>query len=109
MTARRTTGIRPRCVRARAVRAVRERAGERASRWAEQPKVAETRSVVARVAEGAVQSIAANIGCAPRTLQKWTKPPAWTPGARPGVTTHTAARVKALERDNRELLPEPTR
>ena len=72
-------------VRARAVRMVLDHANEHASRWA------------------AVTSIAAKIGCTPQTLHDWVKKAEVDSGQRAGVPTDTAEKLKALERENREL------
>jgi transposase len=72
-------------VRERAVRLVQEHRGEYPSLWA------------------AVESIAPKIGCVPQTLLEWVKRVEVDAGARPGVTTAEAQRVKELERENREL------
>ena len=72
-------------VRARAVRMVLEHEGEHASRWA------------------AVSSIAAKIGCTAQTLSDWVKKSEIDNGQRAGVPTEVADRLKALERENREL------
>ena len=72
-------------VRARAVRMVRHHEGEHASRWA------------------AVSSIAAKIGCAAQTLHEWVKKAERDSGVRAGVPTDAATKLKALERENREL------
>ena len=72
-------------VRARAVRLVLDHAGEHPSRWA------------------AVSSIAAKIGCTAQTLNEWVKKAEVDSGARAGVPTEVAKRLKALERENREL------
>jgi len=50
-----------------------------------------------------VESIAAKIGCAPQTLHEWTKTADVDAGRKPDVTTDVAARMKALEREVREL------
>jgi transposase-like protein len=72
-------------VRARAVRMVLDHEGDHASRWA------------------AVVSIAAKIGCTPQTLNEWVKRTEVDSGRKPGLTTDMAAKMKALERENREL------
>jgi transposase len=72
-------------VRARAVRMVLDHEAEHASRWA------------------AIVSIAAKIGCTPQTLNEWVKKVEVDSGKRPGVSSELADRLKALERENREL------
>ena len=72
-------------VRERAVRMVQEHRGEYPSLWA------------------AVESIASKIGCVPQTLLIWVKRHEVDSGAREGVTTTEAKRVKELERENKEL------
>ena len=72
-------------VRERAVRMVQEHRGEYPSLWA------------------AVESIAPKIGCVPQTLLGWVQRQEVDTGARPGVTTAEAQRVKELERENKEL------
>ncbi len=71
--------------RARAVRMVLDHEGEHASRWS------------------AVSSIAAKIGCTAQTLHEWVKKAERDTGARAGVATDVATKLKALERENREL------
>src|SRR3984893_12242192 len=71
--------------RTRAVRMVLDHAGEHTSRWA------------------AVTSIAAKIGCTPQTLHDWVKKAEVDGGQRAGVPTDLAEKLKALERENREL------
>jgi transposase len=72
-------------VRERAVRMVQEHCGEYPSLWA------------------AVESIAPKIGCVPQTLLEWVKRSEVDAGARSGVTTADAQRIKDLERENKEL------
>ena len=62
-----------------------EHEGEHASRWA------------------AIGSIAAKIGCTPETLRGWVRQAERDQGKRPGPTTDEQERIKALERENREL------
>ena len=71
--------------RERAVRIVLEHRGEYASPWA------------------AVESIAPKIGCSPHTLHEWVKRHEVDTGRRDGVTTDERERIKALERENKEL------
>ncbi|WP_237174135.1 IS3 family transposase [Paracandidimonas lactea] len=72
-------------VRERAVRLVQEHRDEYRSLWA------------------AVESIAPKIGCTPTTLLDWIKRSEVDSGIRPGVTTEERERLKALEKENREL------
>ena len=51
----------------------------------------------------AVTSIAAKIGCTPQTLHEWVKKAEVDRGQRAGVPTDMADKLKALERENREL------
>ena len=85
MTTRATTNKFSPEVRERAVRMVLEHVGEYPSRWA------------------AVESIAAKIGCAAQTLHEWTKKAEVDGGTRAGVPTDVAEKLRALERENREL------
>jgi transposase-like protein len=84
MTSKTTNKFSPE-VRARAVRMVLDHVGEHPSRWA------------------AVTSIASKIGCTPQTLHDWVKKVEIDSGQRAGVPTEMAAKLKALERENREL------
>ena len=84
MTSKTTNKFSPE-VRTRAVRMVLDHAGEHPSRWA------------------AVTSIAVKIGCTPQTLHDWVKKAEVDSGQRAGVPTDTAEKLRALERENREL------
>ena len=72
-------------VRAPAARMVTEHHGEHASQWA------------------AICSIAAKIGCSAETLRGWVRQAERDQGLREGMTGETRERLKALERENREL------
>jgi transposase-like protein len=48
-------------------------------------------------------SISAKIGCTGQTLNEWVKKSEINAGTRAGVPTDTATKLKALERENREL------
>lgn len=48
-------------------------------------------------------SIATKIGCTPQTLHDWVKKAEIDSGRRGGVPTEMADKLKALERENREL------
>ena len=47
--------------------------------------------------------IAGKIGCTGETLRSWVRRSERDQGLRPGPTTHDVERIKALERENREL------
>ena len=51
----------------------------------------------------AIRSIAAKIGCSGETLRNWVRQAERDGGARPGPTTEERERIRALERENREL------
>jgi transposase len=51
----------------------------------------------------AIVSIAGKIGCAPQTLNEWVKKVEVDSGKRGGISTDVAEKMKALERENREL------
>lgn len=72
-------------VRERAVRMVLEHEGEYDSQWA------------------AISSVAQKLGMTPETLRKWVRTAEIDGGLRAGVSTDERARIKELERDNREL------
>ena len=72
-------------VRERAVRMVFEHQREYPSQWP------------------AVVSIASKIGCTAETLRKWVRRAEVDSGRRAGLTSDERARIKELERENREL------
>lgn len=51
----------------------------------------------------AIRSIAEKVGCNAETLWLWVRRSERDRGARPGLTTNERDRLKALERENREL------
>ncbi len=51
----------------------------------------------------AICSIAATIGCAAETLHRWVRQAERDSGDREGLTTSERERIKALEREVREL------
>ena len=69
----------------RAVRMVEESASHNESQWA------------------AIESIAAKIGCTSETLRRWVRQNERDTGKREGATTAEQERVKALEREVKEL------
>ena len=72
-------------VRERAVRMVQEQRGQYSSLWS------------------AVESIAPKIGCVPQILLDWVKQAEVDSGARTGLSTAEAQRIKDLEREVKEL------
>ena len=48
-------------------------------------------------------SIAAKIGCTDETLRSWVRRAEVDEGRRPGLTSDERAKLKELERENREL------
>ena len=72
-------------VRERAVRMVFDHGNEYGSEWE------------------AMCSIAEKIGCSAETLRKWVRQKEVDSGRRGGLTSDERARIKELERENREL------
>ena len=52
---------------------------------------------------GAITRVARQLGINADTLRGWVKQTEINAGTKPGVTTAEAARIKELERENREL------
>ena len=50
-----------------------------------------------------IVSIASKIGCTPETLRKWIMRTEIDSGQRAGLTRNARARIKELERENKEL------
>ena len=72
-------------VRERAVRLVFDSIDQHDSQWA------------------AIEAIAPKIGCTAETLRKWVRRAERDSGKREGLTSSDRDRLKALERENREL------
>ena len=72
-------------LRERAVRMVLEHQGDHGSQWA------------------AIASIAGKVGCTPESLRRWVRQAERDRGLRRGQTKDEQARMKALEREVREL------
>ena len=72
-------------VRERAVRMVLDNPGQHGSRWQ------------------AIASVAAKIGCSDTTLNSWVKKAEVDSGQRAGISSDMAEKMKALERENREV------
>jgi transposase len=51
----------------------------------------------------AMKSIAAKVGCTAETLRKWVRQSEQDQGIREGLSSDERERLKALERENREL------
>ena len=51
----------------------------------------------------AIESMAPKIGCVPQTLHEWVRKHEIDTGLRDGITTDERERIKALERENKEL------
>lgn len=71
--------------RERAIRMVHDQAPQHGSQWA------------------AIRSIAEKVGCHRETLRNWVRDHERDTGQRPGPTSDDVARLKELERENREL------
>lgn len=78
-------------VRERAVRMTQEARKDYSSLWS------------------AIESIAPKVGCTPQTLNEWVRKYEVDNGTRDGVTRAEKERVKALEREVKELRPGGTR
>ena len=71
--------------RAKAIRLVREHAGDYPTRWA------------------AITAVSARLGMSGETLRKWIRQAEVDEGTAPGVTSAEAAEIRELRRKNREL------
>ena len=72
-------------LRERAVRLVYEQRNAYGSHWA------------------TIESVAGKVGCSPQTLDNWIKRHDVDTGLKDGVTSEERDRIKALERENKEL------
>jgi transposase len=75
----------PQELRERAVRMVFEHTPEHSSQWA------------------TIRSVAEKLNCTTEALRRWVRQAERDGGERPGLTTTERERLKALERENREL------
>ena len=71
--------------RERAVRLVFDQQHQHSSQWS------------------AIESIASKIGCTPESLRRWVRQTETDQGKRSGISSTDRDRLKALERENREL------
>ncbi len=71
--------------KAKAVRLVREHAGDYPTEWA------------------AIRSVAGRLGMSAESLRKWIRQAEVDEGAAPGVTSAESAEIRELRRKNREL------
>ena len=85
MSGQKRVGRYPVEVRERAVRMVREHEHEYPSQWK------------------AIESISAKIGVNHETLRIWVRRAETDAGDRPGLTTDERARMRRLEKENKEL------
>ncbi len=85
MSDQRRPGRYPAEMRKRAVRMVLEHQHEYGSQWE------------------AISSVAEKLGPTPETVRNWVRRAEVDEGRRPGLTTDERERLKALEKENREL------
>ena len=85
MTTKKPVGKYPTEVRDRTVRMVQEHQHEYPSQWK------------------AIESIAAKVNINAQTLRNWVNRAEIDTGQRPGITSDERAKIKALERENKEL------
>jgi transposase len=86
----------------------RDRRGEIQRRYPPELKDRAVRLVFETATEqgewhGAVGRVAKQLGVGPESLRQWVHAEEVNRGTRPGLTTEERARVKELERENREL------